>query len=145
MITRAKLNEVLALADIHPMASVVADEVYAQPTLDTMAVFWQSYTRNLDVLGLNRYRAEVMDCDKFARIAWALFSIDYARTRFAEGQSGTSAGIAFGEFHYWTERGGAHAINFACIELALHFYEPQLAQEIQLTETDRASCYALMV
>lgn len=145
MISRGELIEILNRSNTWPIATVLLDNFYAEPEPESIDEFWVSYGHNLEALKIAKFRAEVMDCDKFSRIAWGLFSIDYIRTRFLADGSLPDCGIAFGIFNYFKGGQTSHSINLAVVARKLRFYEPQLRAEVTLTPGEINSCYGLII
>ena len=117
----------------------IVDSSYVFPTLSWVKGPYSDGLSKFLADWVEHYRAERSDCDDFSDAA-----AFYARGahRFTEGQEGVA--LAFGEFYYKPDSGGAHAINaFFTVEhdaLELMFYEPQTQKVINLSQAEITSC-----
>lgn len=142
MITVNQFYKIMMDADINPLRASILDSQYVEPIKSWIEdEFSAALENNLRALGLLQWVPEAWDCDKYARLAWAFAVVDYARNR-----THPEAGFAFGVFCYELDNDkGGHAINFFISNGQIMFYEPQLRKIVQLSETERQSCFCYIV
>jgi hypothetical protein len=119
----------------------IRDAKYSLPTRDYISgPFSDSLRSFLFQLNSNQWKTDQNDCDDFSIAALFLMSFLHHNTV----NKVTSTGIAFGEFHYIRDIGGAHAINVAIVresdKLKLVFYEPQTYSIVDLSKQEIESC-----
>src|SRR5574341_626886 len=145
ILTHSEVRRAFRDAGVLSMDIQLADLLYALPARDFIEkefaaalqkFYWQ--------LRVNQWLPEKGDCDDFARGAAFFASLLHRRTHGAP-----DAGIAFGEFWYFSETlNGSHAINVAITKtdrLHLVFFEPQQFRVIPLTETEVQSCSGIRI
>lgn len=130
----------------HPWNDFELDVQYAHPTRAWfLGPFARAVSRNTLALGLNQYRPEANDCDKFTRRAAQWARDCHALTRPDSGMS-----LAVGDFFYTpgAAGGGGHAIVCAIVyeqdAPRLVFLEPQTGLEARLTREEIQSCYGFI-
>lgn len=118
----------------------VVDSSYVFPTLEWVEGPFSDGLSKFLADWVEHYRSERADCDDFADAA-----AFYARgAHRLDGEAKEATALAFGEFYYRPDSGGAHAINCFFTKvgdaLELMFYEPQTQQVVNLSQTEISSC-----
>lgn len=136
-LTATEIQQLMWDTDLSASAEFVLDREYGLPTESWITdVLYPELFQELKRDGLWKYAAESNDCDDFA-----------ARARLVANKLNNSTtnngkrGIAFGEYHYYSNIGGQHALNFAITKdgqskYRIVFFEPQTGKIVFLNKKE---------
>jgi hypothetical protein len=121
---------------------VLSDQRYMLPSEDWVLNHLPTITKNLqqDLKQLH-WTSDSNDCDDFAKMTAAFVHL----LHYNSPNKMSETSIAFGEFYYFKNMGGKHAINFVICktksgDFKLMFFEPQTYSVVKLTEQEIKSC-----
>lgn len=99
---------------------------------------------------LGGWRTEYRDCDKFARLVQALAIAAHAKS-WIDDEREVVGGLAVGTLSYTKDSGERHAVNLILTKVLgqqqvnVRTFEPQTGDELFLSETERNSCFKLVI
>jgi len=138
-----QIHELYALRGSMPPSIHYRHQSFSLPTKGwVLKVFAPSFRTNLVVMGLVDYQDEKWNCVCFSELCRGFACAMHART---PGHDGTA--LACHLFDYMTPKGPHEIVSFVCgpnPEDILDF-EPQLAQEVRLTDQELFSCFEIYI
>ncbi len=118
----------------------LTDARYVAPTLSWVEKqYTDKLTKFLFDYNLHHWSRESSDCDDISRAAAVQASILFHNSK----NRPKGVGLLFGEYHYFKEGVGGHAMNIAIVkdgvDYKLFFYEPQVKHEARTSEAERTA------
>lgn len=141
IVTSAQIQEMLSAKGISTLSGFTFDKQYAVPEIGwLMTVFSDAFRNAQGALRINTWANSANDCAKISSFAKTYADILYNNT----SNKIPDAALAFGEMAYSPKNGGYHMINVLLVavdgEVEVMFWEPQLAQVVNISREELVSC-----
>ena len=141
-LTAQEINDVMWEVGALPSNFFTRDASYSLPSISYInGEFSNSLRSFLFNLSSAEWKTESNDCDDFAMAACFLMNFLHHNTV----NKVKNTGIAFGEFYYYKQGVGYHAINVAVVrdenqKIKVVFFEPQTYSIVELNKEEIESC-----